>query len=84
MLARMVTMHRTDICNVNPIASRPWILFPEEWDAMDLPTTIEDDEYLIDCDDARQSQANMQRMVESALKMYEEPIMERRLSFGGN
>lgn len=79
MAARIATMLTTNICNVNRITLRPLPLYRTGEDAVYVPATDGDAEFLMDANDARTTQVEVQRMTESDLQVFKETALERRI-----
>lgn len=64
MAMRMAFIRSTDIWSMKPIVLRPKPSSCKEEDAVDIPTTDEDDEFLVDSGHLKATNIEVQRMIE--------------------
>lgn len=75
----MAAICTTDIWNTEPNILRPKPLSREEEVSVDMPMTEQDDEFLTEHEDVRSTHICLQRMIESALNVFHETTMVRRM-----
>lgn len=75
----MAVFYTKDIWNVNSIASRPGPSFCRKEDAVHVLLTDEDDNFLMAHGHIRPASVQMQRIIVSASKVFEETTLERRI-----
>lgn len=74
MAMRMVTIRTMGVYKVNLIASTPRPSSCENEDEVDIPEPDEDGKFPINPDDVRPTYVELQRVIESARKIFEENL----------
>lgn len=74
----MAAIRYTDIWKADPTFSRRGPSSGNENDAVDMPSTDEDDEFSMETKDLRLTNVKMQRMIMSAFYIFEEIALDRR------
>lgn len=79
MTARLTTTRTTEIWYVSPIGSSPDPSYSKEKDAVDVPATDEDDEFIVESEDMSPAHAEIKRMIESPFHVFQEAILNHRI-----
>lgn len=79
MAARMAEIRITNIWNVISIQSRPKPVFHKKENDMDVPASNEENEFVLETEDLRPTNVEIQRMIDSALYVFQESTLNHRI-----